>query len=52
MAGHLFLDIPSSVAFGIVEIQMQIAAADILQLLSMPVRQWKNHVIGEVCRCE
>jgi hypothetical protein len=37
MAGDLFLDIPSSVALGIVE--MQLAIADIAQLVSIPVRR-------------
>jgi hypothetical protein len=37
MAGHLFLGMPGTVAFGIVEMQMQLATADIPQLLSLPV---------------
>jgi hypothetical protein len=52
MAGHLFLDMPNSVVLGIVEMRMQPATADILQLLSMLVSQRKNHVIDEVYRCE
>jgi hypothetical protein len=39
ISGHLFLDMPSSVALGIVEMRMQLATADIFQLLSMPVNQ-------------
>jgi hypothetical protein len=52
MAGHLFLDMPSSGALGIVEMQMQLATADITQLLTMPVVQGKNHIIDQVCRDE
>jgi hypothetical protein len=52
MADHLFLDVPSSAALGIVEIQMQLATADIIHLLSMPVSQSKNHAMNEVCCCE
>jgi hypothetical protein len=52
MAGHLFVDMPSSVALGIVKMQTRLATADILQLLSMPVRQEENHVIDEVYCCE
>jgi hypothetical protein len=37
IAGYLFLDTPSSVTLGIVEMQTQLAMADSLQLLSMPV---------------
>jgi hypothetical protein len=36
MDGYLFLDIPSSVALGIVEMQMQLVTPDIPQLLSIP----------------
>jgi hypothetical protein len=52
MAGHLFLDMLSSVALGIVEMRAQLATADILQLLSMPVSQWKNPVVDEEYCCE
>jgi hypothetical protein len=52
MTGHPFLDMPSSMVLGIVEIQMQLATADIPQLLGMRVSQWKCHVIDEVSRCE
>jgi hypothetical protein len=48
MAGHLWLDIPSSVALGIVKIQMQLVTTNIPQLLGMPVIQWKNRVMDEV----
>jgi hypothetical protein len=48
MVDHLFLPMPSSVALGIVEIYMQLARADMLQLLSMPVGQWENLVINEI----
>jgi hypothetical protein len=37
MVGHLLLDMPRSVALGIVETQMQLVAANILQLPSTPV---------------
>jgi hypothetical protein len=37
MVDHLFLPIPSSVELEIVEIYMQLATTDILQLLSMPM---------------
>jgi hypothetical protein len=55
--GHIdgwppLLDMPSTVVLGIGKMQMQLATADIPQLLSMPVSQWKNHVIDEVCRYE
>jgi hypothetical protein len=43
---------PSSVAHGIIEMQMQLATADIPQLLVIPVGQWKNHLVDEVCRYE
>jgi hypothetical protein len=52
MAGHLFLDMPSSMALGVVEIQMQLVTADIFQSLSLPVSQWKNHVTGEAYLCK
>jgi hypothetical protein len=37
MAGHLFLDMPSSVTVGIVEMQMQSATSDIPRLLNLLV---------------
>jgi hypothetical protein len=52
MAGHLLLDLPSSIALGIVEMQMQLATLDIPKLLSMVISEWKNHVLDEVYRCE
>jgi hypothetical protein len=52
MAGHLFLDMPSSVAVGIVEMQMQFATGDIPPLLNLPVGQWNNRVVDKGCRCE
>jgi hypothetical protein len=52
MAGHFFLDMPSSVQLGIAEMQIQCATGDVLQLLSVPVGQWNNHVIDKVCRCK
>jgi hypothetical protein len=39
MAGHLCMGSPSNLALGSVEMQMQLAASDIFQLLSMPVSQ-------------
>jgi hypothetical protein len=42
VASHLFLDIPSRVALGIVEMRMQLATADVTKLLSMPVSQLKE----------
>jgi hypothetical protein len=51
MARGIFLNMASSVGLGIVEMLMQLATADIFQL-SMPVSQWKNHVVDEVYRCE
>jgi hypothetical protein len=52
MAGHMFLNMPGSLALGIVEMQMQLATADIPQVLGMPVNEWKNHVIGKLYLCE
>jgi hypothetical protein len=52
MAGYLFLDMLSSMALGIVEMQKQLATAHILQLLSIPASQWKDFVIDEVYHCE
>jgi hypothetical protein len=52
MTDRPFMDIPSNVALGIVEMQMQLATADISHLLSMPVSQCKNHVTGEGYCCE
>jgi hypothetical protein len=39
VAGDLFLDKPSSVALGVIEMQMQLATADIPKLLGMTVSQ-------------
>jgi hypothetical protein len=48
MAGHLFLDMLTNMALGIVEMKMQLATADIPQLIS----QWKNCVTDEIYRCD
>jgi hypothetical protein len=52
MTRYRLLDKPSSVALGILEMQMQLGTASIPQLVSMPVGQWKNCVIDEIYRCE
>jgi hypothetical protein len=52
MAGHVFLDMPSSVALGIVEMQIHHATGDATALLSVPSDQENNHVVDKVCGCE
>jgi hypothetical protein len=37
MTGHLFSDMPGSVAHRNVEIQMQLATGDVRRLLSVPI---------------
>jgi hypothetical protein len=48
MTGHLFLDMPNSVARRIFEMQMQFATRDVHPLLTVQVRQWNNHAVDNV----
>jgi hypothetical protein len=52
MVRYLFLDMPSSVALGIVEMQMQFATGSITPLLSVPAGQANTQVVGKVSRGE
>jgi hypothetical protein len=52
MAGHVFLDMPSSVVLGIVEMQIHHAAGDVTALLSVPSDQANNHIVDKVRGCE
>jgi hypothetical protein len=45
MADHLFLDMPSSVALGIVKMQMQLVMAHMTPLLSVPAGQ-RNELLS------
>jgi hypothetical protein len=43
---------PSNVALGIMQMQMQPAMIRVTPLLSMPACQGNDHIISEVYRCE
>jgi hypothetical protein len=52
MACHLFLEMPSRVALGIIEIQILFAMSYVTPLLSVRAGQENHHVVENVYRCE
>jgi hypothetical protein len=51
MAGHLFLDMPSCVALGIVKMQKQSATCDVSPLLGVSSGQRNSHFAEKLCGC-
>jgi hypothetical protein len=52
IAAHLFVDMPSGLALGLFEMQLQFATVYVTPLHPVPAREGNNHVVDKVYQCE